>query len=80
MSDSILIHTINGRRIEVRCPVCAAANWGELLPRDYDPNVPIRAVLVALVGDENIGLEVLRHVCLNCGFVMHRSGVAPPAT
>lgn len=82
MTDDLVIHTADGRRIEQACPICQVSKWGELWPPGHDPGVPVVAILLAMVGETmdvpavNIGLEVQRLVCLNCGFVMHRtSGV-----
>jgi len=71
---AVVIHTADGRRLKPPCPMCQRTYWGRIGPGEYKPGDRVVHMLPARVNEAPAILEVQLWVCLNCGFLWHRTG------
>ncbi len=71
---AVVLHTADGERIKPPCPMCNRTYWGRLVAPNHKEGDEVVHMLPTRV-KESIGyLGVQLWVCLNCGFIWHRTG------
>ena len=73
--SAVVVHTADGRRLKPECPMCQRTYWGKLVPPDVDPESVVEPVIPTRLKNGNtIGMAFQLWVCMNCGFLWHRTG------
>ena len=71
---AVVLHTADGRRLKPPCPMCDRTYWGRLVPPGYKEGDQLEYLLPAKQNESSISMGVQLWVCLNCGFLWHRTG------
>ena len=71
---AVVLHTADGERIKPPCPMCSRTYWGRLVPPGYKKGDEIAYKIQADMHDSQFMLGVQLWVCMNCGFLWHRTG------
>ena len=71
---AVVLYTADGERIKPPCPMCSRTYWGRLAPPGYKEGDELVHSLPARVNKSDIMMGVQLWVCLNCGFLWHRTG------
>ena len=75
---AVVVKTADGRRLKPKCPMCGRVYWGKLIPPGAPEDVDVHPMIPARVGENIVGMDYQLWVCMNCGFLWHRTGAVGP--